>query len=287
MAGDQQGVREAFRVAPGPVDLAAIDPRGRPTGPADKAAAAEAMGDLDVRLDALQEALYAEASGGGRRAVLLVLQGMDTSGKGGVIGHAVGMVNPQGVQIASFKRPTPEELAHDFLWRVRKQVPVPGKIGVFDRSHYEDVLIARVDSLVPRDVWEARYDQIVAFEHELSEQGVTVLKCMLHISPEAQAERLLARLDEPAKRWKYNPGDLDSRSKWPAYQEAYEAALERCDSDVAPWYVIPSDRKWYRNWAVAALLAETLADMAPVFPPPDFDVEEQRARLKALLHEGM
>jgi PPK2 family polyphosphate:nucleotide phosphotransferase len=279
-------VRETLRVPKGTggtVDLSAIDPRGKPVGPEDKSAAAEELADLGVRLDGLQEALYAEGTGGGRRSVLLVLQGMDTSGKGGVIGHVVGLVNPQGVQIASFKRPTPEELSHDFLWRIRKQVPAPGRIGVFDRSHYEDVLIARVDSLVPEEVWQARYQQIVDFEHELTEQGVTVVKCMLHISPQEQAERLLARLDDPAKRWKYNPGDLDARAKWPAYQQAYEAALERCDTDAAPWYVIPSDRKWYRNWAIAAILAETLEDLAPVFPPPDFDVDEQRALLKESL----
>ncbi|MCF7548491.1 polyphosphate kinase 2 family protein [Pseudonocardia sp. WMMC193] len=276
-------VRETLRVPKGPVDLEEIDPRGTPVGPTRKAAAADEMADLGVRLDTLQEALYAEGTGGGTRAVLLVLQGMDTSGKGGVIHHAVGLVNPQGVQIASFKRPTAEELAHDFLWRIRKQVPVPGRIGVFDRSHYEDVLVARVDSLVPEEVWQARYAQITAFEQELTGRGVTVVKCMLHISPQEQAERLLARLDDPTKRWKYNPGDLDTRAKWPAYQEAYEAALERCDADAAPWYVIPSDRKWYRNWAVAAILAETLEDMAPVFPPPDFDVEEQRALVRASL----
>jgi PPK2 family polyphosphate:nucleotide phosphotransferase len=275
--------RETFRVPGGPVDLAGIDPRGRPIGPRDKAAAASAMGELDARLDARQEALYAEGTAGGRRALLLVLQGMDTSGKGGVISHVVGMVNPQGLRIASFKKPTAEELAHDFLWRIRTQVPAAGYLGVFDRSHYEDVLVVRVDSLVPEDVWQARYGQIVDFERELSEQGVTVLKCMLHISADEQAERLAARLDDPQKRWKYNPGDVDSRQKWPAYQEAYAAALERTDSDLAPWYVIPSDRKWYRNWAVAALLAETLDDMAPEFPPPDYDVEEERARLKASL----
>ncbi|GAA1838190.1 polyphosphate--nucleotide phosphotransferase [Pseudonocardia ailaonensis] len=273
--------RETFRVPSGPVDLSAIDTAGRPIGPKDKTDAARAMGELDARLDARQEALYAEGTAGGTRAVLLVLQGMDTSGKGGVISHVVGMVNPQGLHIASFKRPTPEELSHDFLWRIRKQVPTPGRIGVFDRSHYEDVLVARVDSLVEESVWQARYGQITAFEKELSEQGVTVLKCMLHISPQEQAERLGARLDDPQKRWKYNPGDIDSREKWPAYQEAYAAALERCDSDVAPWFVIPSDRKWYRNWAIAALLAETLDDLAPVFPAPDYDVEEERARLKA------
>lgn len=278
--------RETFRVPSGPVDLSAIDPGARPIGPRDKADAALEMEDLGARLDSRQEALYAEGATGGRRAVLLVLQGMDTSGKGGTIRHVLGMVNPQGVHIASFKRPTEEELAHDFLWRIRRQVPVPGRIGVFDRSHYEDVLVARVDGLVPEEVWQARYEAIADFERELSDQGVTILKCMLHISPEEQAERLLARLDDPQKRWKYNPGDLDAREKWPAYQEAYAAALERCDSDVAPWYVVPSDRKWYRNWAVAALLAETLDDLDPTFPPPDYDLETERARLKALTGLG-
>ncbi|MFC5949126.1 polyphosphate kinase 2 family protein [Pseudonocardia lutea] len=273
--------RETFRVAPGPVDLSAIDPRGRPLGPRDKADAALAMEDLGARLDSRQEALFAEGTAGGRRAVLLVLQGMDTSGKGGTIRHVLGMVNPQGVHVASFKKPTEEERAHDFLWRIRRQVPVPGRIGVFDRSHYEDVLVARVDDLVPEEVWRARYGAIAEFERELSGQGVTILKCMLHISPQEQAERLLARLDDPQKRWKYNPGDLDAREKWPAYQEAYAAALEHCDSDVAPWYVVPADRKWYRNWAVAALLAETLDDLAPQFPPPDYEVDAERARLKA------
>jgi PPK2 family polyphosphate:nucleotide phosphotransferase len=273
-------VRETFRV-PADLDLAAIDPRGRPVGPRDKAAAAEEMTDLGERLDQLQEALYAEATGGSPRALLLVLQGMDTSGKGGVIGHVGGLVNPQGLQIATFKKPTEEELAHHFLWRVRRQVPVPGRIGIFDRSHYEDVLIARVDSLVPEDVWRRRYTEITEFEAELDEQGVTILKCMLHISAKEQAERLVARLDDPQKRWKYNPGDLDARAKWPAYQEAYAEALRRTDTDAAPWYVIPSDRKWYRNWAIAALLAETLADLDPRFPKPDFDIDAERARVAA------
>ncbi len=223
-------VRETFRV-PAEPDLAAIDPRARPLGPRDKAAAAAEMADLADRLDHLQEALYAEATAGGRRAVLLVLQGMDTSGKGGVIRHVGGLVNPQGLQIATFKKPTDEELAHHFLWRVRREVPVPGRIGIFDRSHYEDVLIARVDELVPEDVWRLRYTEITEFEAELSGQGVTILKCMLHISAKEQAERLIARLDDPDKRWKYNPGDLDARAKWPAYQEAYAEALRRTDTD--------------------------------------------------------
>jgi PPK2 family polyphosphate:nucleotide phosphotransferase len=271
-------VRETFRA---PADLGKVDTRGRPIGPRDKAAAAEEMADLGKRLDHLQEALYAEATGGSPRAVLLVLQGMDTSGKGGVIRHVGGLVNPQGLQIATFKKPTEEELAHDFLWRIRRQVPIPGRIGIFDRSHYEDVLIARVDSLVPEDVWRRRYTEITQFEAELDAQGITIVKCMLHISAKEQAERLVARLDDPAKRWKYNPGDLDARAKWPAYQDAYAEAVRRTDTDATPWYVIPSDRKWYRNWAIAALLAETLADLDPQFPQPDFDVDAERARLAA------
>ena len=273
-------VRETFRV-PAELDLATVASRAKPIGPRDKAAAAEEMTDLGERLDQLQEALYAEATGGSPRALLLVLQGMDTSGKGGVIGHVGGLVNPQGLQIAMFKKPTEEELAHHFLWRVRRQVPVPGRIGIFDRSHYEDVLIARVDSLVPEDVWRRRYTEITEFEAELDAQGVRIVKCMLHISAKEQAERLIARLDDPQKRWKYNPGDLDARAKWPAYQEAYTEALRRTDTDAAPWYVIPSDRKWYRNWAIAALLAETLADLDPRFPHPDFDVDAERAKLAA------
>jgi PPK2 family polyphosphate:nucleotide phosphotransferase len=276
--------RETFRLPADlrtGADLAALDPRARPIGPRDKAAAAEEMVDLAHRLDHLQEALYAGATGGGTRAVLLVLQGMDTSGKGGVIRHVGGLVNPQGLQIATFKKPTEEELAHHFLWRVRRQVPVPGRIGIFDRSHYEDVLIGRVDAVVPEDVWRHRYSEITGFEAELAAQGVTVVKCMLHISPKEQAERLVARLDDPSKRWKYSPGDLDARAKWPAYQDAYAEALRHTDTDAAPWYVIPSDRKWYRNWAVAALLAETLTDLDPQFPSPTIDVDTERARLAA------
>ncbi len=275
-----RAVRDALRL---PADAApsAIDARGRPVGPRDKEAAAEALAELGATLDARQEALYAEAVGGGSRAVLLVLQGMDTSGKGGVIAQVAGLVNPQGLTIASFKKPTEEERAQHFLWRIRKRVPAPGQIGVFDRSHYEDVLIARVDALVPEDVWRGRYAEIAAFEQELVASGVAIVKCMLHISPEEQAERLLARLDDPAKRWKYNPRDLDARAKWPAYQDAYADALRHTDSDATPWYVVPSDRKWYRNWAVAALLAETLAELDPRFPATDVDVEAERARIMA------
>ena len=274
-------VREAFRGVPAGSDLSRIDPRGRPLGPKDKSAAAQSSADLGERLDSLQEALYAEATAGGRRALLLVLQGMDTSGKGGTIRYVGGLVNPQGLHIASFKKPTPEELEHHFLWRIHREVPRPGFIGVFDRSHYEDVLVPRVEGMITEDALRERYDEINAFEAGLAGQGVTVVKCMLHISPQEQSERLLARLDDPTKRWKYNPGDLDSRAKWGDYQQAYDDVLRHCDSDAAPWYVVPSDRKWYRNWAVAALLAETLAEMDPQFPQPNIDIDAERARLAA------
>lgn len=281
MAKSAKSVREAFRVPPGGVDLSGIDPGRRPIGPRNKDEAPEAMVDLDERIDARQEALYAEASAGGTRAVLLVLQGMDTSGKGGVIRHVAGLVNPQGLHIASFKKPTAEELSHDFLWRIEKQVPASGVLGVFDRSHYEDVLVVRVESLVGEREWRSRYWRINEFEARLAAQGVTIVKCMLHISPQAQEERLLERLDDPTKRWKYNTGDLVARARWSDYQAAYADALHECDTDVAPWYVVPSDRKWYRNWVIAALLAETLDELDPQFPVTGLDVEAERAKVLA------
>src|SRR3954451_10285919 len=251
-----------------------------PVGPKDKKAAEAAMAPLGERLDARQEALFAEAAGGGSRAVLLVLQGMDTSGKGGVISHVAGLMNPQGLALASFKKPTPEELAHDFLWRIRRRVPAPGLIGVFDRSHYEDVLVVWVNGLVPEKEWRARYGAIRDFEAELAGSGVTVVKAMLHTSPQKQQERLLARLDDPAKRWKYNPGDLDVRARWDDYRTAYADALRETDTDAAPWYVVPADRKWYGTWAVAALLAETLDLLAPQYPARDYAVVAERARVE-------
>ncbi|UVS78069.1 PPK2 family polyphosphate kinase [Actinokineospora sp. UTMC 2448] len=262
-------VRDVLRVRPG--DLP--DPRSTPVGPTSKQAARAALPAIGARLAELQEALYAEAT----RGVLLVLQGMDTSGKGGTIKHVAGLLNPLGLRIASFKSPTREERRHDFLWRIRKQVPVPGQIGVFDRSHYEDVLIVRVENLAPD--WEARYSTINAFEAELADSGITVIKCFLHISPREQKKRLLDRLNDPSKHWKYNPADLAARAKWSAYQEAYAAVLARCSTPAAPWYVIPADRKWYRNWAVASLLLETLEALAPQPPRADFDVRSELTRL--------
>jgi PPK2 family polyphosphate:nucleotide phosphotransferase len=273
-------VRDALRVRADGAGIP-LTPQDTPIGPSSKVKAAEQLAEIGGELATLQESLWAEGTfGGGTRGVLLVLQGMDTSGKGGTIEHVFGMMNPQGLRIASFKKPTAAEKRHDFLWRIRKQVPSPGIVGVFDRSHYEDVLVVRVDELVPQAKWEPRYDQINDFEAELTEAGTTVVKCFLHISPEEQRARLLARLEDPAKQWKFNPGDLAARSKWSKYQEAYVDALHRCSTDVAPWYVIPADRKWYRNWAVANLLLETLRDLDPELPKPDYDVDAELKRIK-------
>ncbi|WP_246126901.1 PPK2 family polyphosphate kinase [Embleya hyalina] len=277
---DVPSVRAALRLPGGPVDLAAIDPRATPSFAGDKADALADIGAMGPRLAELQERLYAQAvAGGARRRVLLVVQGMDTSGKGGTVKHVIGQFNPSGCHIHAFKAPTEDELAHPFLWRVRAQVPGPGLIGVFDRSHYEDVLIARVRDLVPRQVWSRRYATINRFEQSLAKDEVTVVKVFLHISPEEQKERLLARLDNPDKHWKFNPADIDERSVWPDYRTAYEAALEKCDGDAAPWYVVPADRKWYRNWAISRLLLEHLTELDPRYPAGDFDVEAERKRL--------
>ncbi|HEV2782205.1 MAG TPA: PPK2 family polyphosphate kinase [Actinophytocola sp.] len=268
----KRSVRDALRL---PASGTLLDPDARPVGPGSKAAAARDLAATGERLAALQEALFAE----GARSVLLVLQGMDTSGKGGTIKHVCGLVNPQGLRIASFKKPTPAERRHHFLWRVRRALPGPGLVGVFDRSHYEDVLVARVNSLVPRRVWAGRYAEINEFEAELTAAGTTLVKCFLHISAEEQAERLVARLKNPAKHWKYNPADLDARARWSDYQAAYADALTRCSTPDAPWYVVPADRKWYRNWAVGHLLLETLKDLDPQPPAATFDVKAELARL--------
>jgi PPK2 family polyphosphate:nucleotide phosphotransferase len=273
-------VRAALRAPARKLDLTKLGTDDRPVGPRDKKAARADLAKLAGPLAELQERLYAEGTGKSPRRVLVVLQGMDTSGKGGVISHVAGLVNPQGLHIASFKKPTEEELQHDFLWRIRNQVPAAGQIGVFDRSHYEDVLVVRVESLVPKPVWQARYDQINLFEEELDAQGVTLVKCFLHISPQAQEKRLRRRLKDPTKRWKYSPADLDARRKWSAYQDAYADVLRRCGTDVAPWYVVPSDRKWYRNWAVARLLYETLTELDPRYPPLTFNPDVELKALK-------
>ncbi|GGF36685.1 polyphosphate--nucleotide phosphotransferase [Marmoricola endophyticus] len=272
-------ISDLLRLPGGPVDLRAIDPHGKPGFDGKKKDGKKALPAMGEELFDLQERLYAGGYVEDGRRILLVLQGMDTSGKGGVLKHTAGLFDPNGLRIHSFKAPTDEERAHDFLWRIEKEVPPAGKVGVFDRSHYEDVLIGRVRSLAPAEEIERRYDAINDFEAGLAAEGVTILKCMLHISADKQRERLLARLDDPTKQWKFNPGDVDERALWPAYREAYEIALERCHTGVAPWYVVPSDRKWYRNWAIGSLLLETLRGMDLSWPEPDYDVDEQRQRL--------
>jgi PPK2 family polyphosphate:nucleotide phosphotransferase len=272
-------LRSLLRVPQGGVSLAEYDTRATPGSPGGKAKALAETALVRTRLAELQERLFAQSTAGDPRCVLLVLQGMDTSGKGGTVKHVAAGLNPTGVRVTAFKTPTAEEAQHPFLWRIRKALPVPGEIGVFDRSHYEDVLIARVRKLVPRSTWGRRYGVINRFEQSLADDGVTVLKIFLHIGYEEQRERLVARLDNPAKHWKFNEGDIAERGLWPSYQQAYEAALDRCSTDSAPWYLVPADRKWYRNWAVAQLLLEHLELIGPEYPEADFDVAASRAAL--------
>lgn len=269
---------EALRAGEG-FELAALDPRSTPGFDGDKAEGEEALSGLDDQLAELQERLFAESKGGGKRSILLIVQGMDTSGKGGILRHVVGAFDPQGVQITAFKAPSAEERKHPFLWRIRNALPQPGQIGVFDRSQYEDVLIVRVHDLVPPSQWSRRYAQINAFEKKVVESGTTVIKVMLHISSDEQKARLTERLERPDKHWKFNPGDLDERAHWAAYQEAYQVAIEKCSTDVAPWFVVPADRKWYARLAVTELVLEHLKDLDPQWPKADFDVEAEQKRL--------
>ena len=267
------------RLPPGPVDLTALatdDTSGFDGGKSSGKQALVALGD---ELSDLQERLFAERTTGSGRRVLLVLQGMDTSGKGGVLRHTVGLVDPQGLKITSFKAPTDEERKHRFLWRIRNALPPAGYIGVFDRSHYEDVLVVRVHELAEPATIESRYDQINEFEAELAAEGVVIVKCMLHVSADEQRARLLARLANEDKYWKFNPSDVDERGRWGDYRTAYEIALEHTNTEVAPWYVVPSDKKWYRNLVIGGLLLDHLRGMALRWPPADFDVDEQRRRL--------
>ncbi|MFI7603775.1 PPK2 family polyphosphate kinase [Micromonospora sp. NPDC049366] len=288
-------MRELLRVA-APVDLGAIDPRSTPglpevaAGEHRKGWAREQVALLGAGLGRQQEMLYATAKAAQERpasagrpagSVLLVLQAMDCGGKDGTIKRVAGAMNPLGLHIRSFGPPTPEELRHDFLWRVRRALPPPGYAGIFNRSHYEDVLVARVASLVPEPVWQARYDEINDFERELTGAGVTLVKVLLHISYAEQGARLLERLDDPRKHWKYNPSDIDARARWDDYQAAYAEALSRCTTDAAPWFVVPADRKWYRDWAVAHLVRETFDTLALGYPAANFDLGRERERLRA------
>jgi PPK2 family polyphosphate:nucleotide phosphotransferase len=272
-------VTDLLRLPEGAVSLADLDPGDTSGFDGGKKRAEKDLVALGDELADLQERMYADAYVGGSRKILVVLQGMDTSGKGGVAKHVLGLLDPNGLQLKSFKKPTEEELAHDFLWRIERAVPRPGVVGAFDRSHYEDVLAARVHQYADEAEIERRYGAINDFEKGLVDSSTVVLKCMLHISAEAQRKRLLDRLDKPEKRWKFKPGDVDERALWRDYEKAYEIALERCNTDAAPWYVVPSDHKWYRNWAIGQLLLEALRGMDLEWPQPDYDVEEQRARL--------
>lgn len=271
----------ALRLEPGKVRLADYATDSTPAIAGGRKEGERRLAELGPGLLDLQSKLFAQGRAGDRRRLLLVLQGMDTSGKGGVLVHTVGLMDPQGLKITSFKAPTEEEREHDFLWRIEKVVPGAGYVGVFDRSHYEDVLIGRVRELASAAEIERRYGAINEFEKRLADDGTVILKCMLHISPREQKERLLARLDDPTKYWKYNPGDVDERQLWAQYAEAYEIALERTNTDYAPWFIVPSDKKWYRNLAIAQLLHETLAEMDLDWPAADFDVEAEKSRLAA------
>jgi PPK2 family polyphosphate:nucleotide phosphotransferase len=262
-------------------DLSKVDTSSTPGITGGKKAAAADLEARNEELSELQERLYAESKFGGNRSVLLVLQAMDTAGKGGIVRHVVGGVDPQGVRLYAFKAPTEEENKHDFLWRVRPQLPKPGVIGVFDRSHYEAMLIHRVRALSTPDEIEQRYGQTLDFEKELVASGTTIIKVMLHISSDEQKARLQERLDRPEKNWKFNPGDIDERKHWPAYMEAYQIALSRTSTPDAPWYVVPADHKWYARWAVQGLLLGALRGLDPQWPSVDFDVAEQKARLAA------
>ena len=260
--------------------LGEVDPESTPGYDGDKESGKKDLEALSTELSDLQERLFAahhdEESG---PAVLLVLQAMDTAGKGGIVRHVVGAVDPQGVELAAFKKPTDEELAHDFLWRIRPRVPGPGMIGVFDRSHYEDVLIGRVRELADGAEIERRYTAINDFEAELIAAGVRIVKVMLHISPDEQKERLAERLERPDKHWKYNPGDVDERLLWPDYMDAYQAAFDRTSTEATPWFVVPANRKWYARLAVQRLLLDVLKDIDPQWPAADFDVEVEKKRL--------
>ncbi len=273
-------LRELLRAQPEADDPLARHATDSHPGVKDKKKAAASEATDDERLAALQDRLWAENA----RSVLLVLQGIDTSGKDGTIKHVIGDVNPLGCRITAFKRPTPEEAKHHFLWRIRRVLPEPGELGVFGRSHYEDVIVPRIKGGLSDAEIDKRYADIAKFEAGLAGRSTTIVKCFLHISNEEQRERLLARLDDPTKRWKFNPDDLDERELWPKYQETFREVIRRSSYDVAPWYVIPADRKWYRNWAVGRILLETLAEMAPEYPQPELDIPILKGRLMGRPH---
>lgn len=267
----------AVRVTDG-FKLADVKPSSTPGFKGNKKQAAKLLEATNDELAELQERLFANRVDGGA-SVLVIVQGMDTSGKGGIMRHVIGQVDPQGVKLTAFKAPTKEELAHPFLWRIRNALPQPGYIGVFDRSQYEDVLVVRVHDLVPRATWTRRYAQINAFEKKVAASGTHIIKVMLHISPEEQKARLSERLERKDKYWKYNPNDVSEREHWAAYMEAYQAVLDKTNTEVAPWHVVPADHKWFARLAVNQLLLEELRALKLKWPKADFDVKVERERL--------
>ena len=262
--------------------IADFDCDSTPGFTGDEARTADLMERRGEDLSDLQEKLFADGRSKGSHSVLLVIQGMDTSGKGGIVRHVVGMVDPQGVQLHSFGVPTDDEKAHHYLWRIENALPTPGHIGVFDRSHYEDVLVVRVHNYVEPAVWGERYDEINAWEAKVAASGTRIVKCALMVSKAEQLNRLEARLERPDKYWKYNPHDLDERAHWDAYMEAYQAAFDKCSTDVAPWHAIPADNKWFARVAVTELLTQALEDMNITWPAAEYDVDAERQRIKGL-----
>jgi PPK2 family polyphosphate:nucleotide phosphotransferase len=268
------GYAKQFRVGPGEtIDLDAIDADFKPEG-MNREEAEENFEDLSDELRDLQHLMYAED----RRSLLVVLQGRDAAGKDGTIRHVFGPMNPQGTRVTSFKVPSKEELAHDFLWRCHNAAPKRGTIGIFNRSHYEDVLVVRVHELVPKEIWSKRYDHINAFERLLADSGTVILKFYLHIDRDEQLERFKKRIDNPKKNWKISDADYSERPHWDAYTEAFQDALAKCSTDIAPWFVIPANRKWARNLVIADIVAESMRNLDMRFPEPEVDIEEIRRK---------
>lgn len=274
--------RSALRVGPD-FDLATFDRAGTPAWAGDKAQAKEVMKARGDLLSELQERLFAHGRSGGTRKLLIIVQGLDTAGKGGIARHVMGMVDPQGVALRSFGVPTPEERRHHYLWRIKRALPRPGLIGLFDRSHYEDVLVVRVEELVEEEVWRKRYDEINRFERALVDDDTVVLKFALMVSHDEQGKRLMERIERPDKRWKYNPGDIDTRLKWDDFQAAYDDVFRLTSTAHAPWYVLPADRKWYSRLAATEIITRTLAEMDLEWPRPRWRAEVQRRRLAATM----
>ncbi|RZT62730.1 PPK2 family polyphosphate kinase [Leucobacter luti] len=269
-------VRDGFR-------LSEVDPAATPGTAADKKAGQAELARSAQELRELQEKLFAQSRVGARERVLVVLQAMDAAGKGGIVNHVFAQLEPYGLALAAFKAPSEEERAHDFLWRIEPRVPGPGLIGLFDRSHYEDVLIQRVRGFAPPEEIERRYGAITDFEQRIADDGVRIVKIMLHVSPEEQAARLLDRLGDPEKHWKYNAGDVDERVLWPAYMDAFQLAIERSHAPHAPWFVVPANSKWYARAAVQRIVITELQRLNPSWPAVDFDVAAERARVESTL----